>query len=1134
MRLNRLDLIRYGRFDGAKIMLPEPTEGQPDVTVIYGPNESGKSTAFVGFLELLFGMKPGAHPYAFKFERNDLLVGAELNIPGRGTTVLRRNGKRTQSLLDDQGRPVEEAILSSALHGLGLDDYVERFSLNDKGLREGGERIAGAKGDLGQLLHAGVSGLTNMAETLEAMTTHAEQFHKKGGRSTALKTGKERLKEISDVLKTARLTPDRERNLRKDSDAAQKAFEEADAELSRARKRQAAGAAAQTWYDRSEAIRKIDENLAGFPEGPHLKKGTVGQVAALVTTISEKTKSIAEADGRIARHEEVIAENEADPISVELAAELTKLEQIRIEEASLISRADTARSDLEKRTAERDEIASQINQIQTTLNVPDVPVTSLVLTSEELETLGEAAQACHTTEGNLKAALDVVKTARDQLGDTPTKPKDLSQLQVAFEAWQAVADVSGPEQALERENARLVKAVSGLPASWPELVEDGLPARETLDDVLREWNTLTSNITAATEDLEARDTEYKAARAKQEADEAEPSSIDATATEETRRLRDAAWQLHRSALSDETADRFEEAMYIDDGARANYLMGTEARKQLASSRTQENTAKAARDTAKDKLDGLTGKRDDLSKRFASITVALGLSPDTGPAAFAGRLSALSTAADIAADAAIAEKALEDYSSRREAAFEDLSAAARLVDVEGEEGNLPARIGKALALQDSVRETWEKWRRGERTIAEQEKAVAQAEEDKKAALARLEALTAALPLPDCSAIGIRTALPYLRSLQQLHREQESLARRVDALERAVATLAKSVARLAEFLEEAFDPKDDPLLIIDRARIRVSNAENADRLRKREEDLLAEENQTRTRTVGERDEAKDKLEQLFEGQGGEDLPPTERADRLAERDELQEEHDNADKRRNDVREGVDRTLFDEELARLPEATREADLQQELEDAQKARDAARDASVEKERLFQEAYSAADNSELVTEQATIFEELRSGARQAAVARLGVLAARGALRRLAAERRSTMLKDVEEAFVTMTTNEWEKVVVWSETEGEKLVGIKPGGDPVPVESMSTGTMGQLYFALRLAGYRSFTRDLGPLPMILDDILETFDDARASAALDLCSEIGRSGQAIIFTHHVHLVELARKSISGVSVVEMPN
>ncbi|EAV41043.1 hypothetical protein SIAM614_29976 [Stappia aggregata IAM 12614] len=1134
MRLNRLNLIRYGRFDGAEIVLPRPAEGNPDVTVIYGPNESGKSTAFHGFLELLFGMKAGAHPYAFKFERNDLLVGAELGIPGRGATILRRNGKRTQSLLDDQDRPVEDAILSSALHGLGLDDYVERFSLNDKGLREGGERIAGAKGDLGQLLHAGVSGLTNMADTLREMTARAEQFHKKGGRSTSLKTGKDRLAEIGRAMRVDRLTPERERALRKDRDTAQKAYNDADAALAQARKRQAAGKAAQVWYDRTEDMRETDEALSRFPDGPDLKPGTLEQIAALVTTISEKTSRIEEADGRIARHVEVIAANEADPVAANLAVELAKLDQVKIDGASLTSRADTARSDLEKRTGERDDVVRQMEKAQATLRVPDVPAASLALPTEDLESLANAAQACQTTEAELKAARDVLKTAREQLGDAPPEPQDLSELQVAFGAWQKVADLSLSEQALEAENARLAKAVSGLPTSWPKLIENGLPARETLDDILREWSTLTSDIASASADFETREAEYKAARAKREADEGEPSSIDAAATEETRRLRDAAWQSHRSALSDETANRFEDAMYADDGARTNFLMGTEARQKLANSRALENTTRAVRDTTKAKLEKLIEKRDTLSKRIASNTEALGLSPDAGPASFTERYSTLLTASEIAAEVANAEKAVAALSKRQKEALKDLSVAARLVEIKGEESDLPARVHKALALQDSVRQAWEKWRRGEQGISEYEKAVSQAETKKNAAITRLETLTAALPLPDRTASGIKTALSHLRTLQQLHTEYKSLAGRVEALERAVQTLGQSTTRLAETLQESLDPEDNPLLIIDRARTRVSKAAEADRLRGREEERLAEESQSRKRAIDARDEAQSQLDKLFEGQGGTDLLPMERASLLSKRDGLRAKHSDADKHRNETRDSVDGELFDEELTRLPDATREAELQQELDDAQEARDRARDESFEKDRLYREAYNAADNSDFITEQATILEELRNGARRAAVAQLGVLAARGALKRLAAERRSTMLQDVEEAFVAMTSQDWEKVEVWSQTEGEKLVGVKTDGNAVPVESMSTGTMGQLYFALRLAGYRSFARDPGPLPMILDDILETFDDTRAAAALHLCAEIGRSGQAIIFTHHVHLVELARKSIPGVSIVDMPN
>jgi uncharacterized protein YhaN len=176
---------------------------------------------------------------------------------------------------------------------------------------------------------------------------------------------------------------------------------------------------------------------------------------------------------------------------------------------------------------------------------------------------------------------------------------------------------------------------------------------------------------------------------------------------------------------------------------------------------------------------------------------------------------------------------------------------------------------------------------------------------------------------------------------------------------------------------------------------------------------------------------------------------------------------------------------------------------------------------------------SDLVMEQATLREELRDGAREAIVASIGVELANSALRKLAEERRSEMLKDVENDFVTMTAPAWKKVTVWSETGSDKLVGVQEDGRQVAVDNMSTGTMGQLYFALRLAGYRSFVRDPGPLPMILDDIMETFDDTRATAALDLCGQIGNAGQAIMFTHHEHLLTLARKQIPGVNIVEMP-
>ncbi|HMO31239.1 AAA family ATPase, partial [Enterovirga sp.] len=46
MRLRRLDLVRYGKFTDRSLDFGERSAGQPDLHVVFGPNEAGKSTAF--------------------------------------------------------------------------------------------------------------------------------------------------------------------------------------------------------------------------------------------------------------------------------------------------------------------------------------------------------------------------------------------------------------------------------------------------------------------------------------------------------------------------------------------------------------------------------------------------------------------------------------------------------------------------------------------------------------------------------------------------------------------------------------------------------------------------------------------------------------------------------------------------------------------------------------------------------------------------------------------------------------------------------------------------------------------------------------------------------------------------------
>jgi uncharacterized protein YhaN len=92
------------------------------------------------------------------------------------------------------------------------------------------------------------------------------------------------------------------------------------------------------------------------------------------------------------------------------------------------------------------------------------------------------------------------------------------------------------------------------------------------------------------------------------------------------------------------------------------------------------------------------------------------------------------------------------------------------------------------------------------------------------------------------------------------------------------------------------------------------------------------------------------------------------------------------------------------------------------------------------------------------------------------------------------------------------------------MVGLRPDGSQVPVEGMSDGSRDQLYLALRLAALEQHLQDHEPMPLILDDLLITFDDDRARAILPLLSALAKRTQIFLFTHHQHLVELCRQTL----------
>ena len=101
-----------------------------------------------------------------------------------------------------------------------------------------------------------------------------------------------------------------------------------------------------------------------------------------------------------------------------------------------------------------------------------------------------------------------------------------------------------------------------------------------------------------------------------------------------------------------------------------------------------------------------------------------------------------------------------------------------------------------------------------------------------------------------------------------------------------------------------------------------------------------------------------------------------------------------------------------------------------------------------------------------------------------------------------------------------------ADEEGEKPVlrAVQADGAKKGIEAMSDGTSDQLYLALRLAALDLRRASHPHMPLVLDDVLITSDDERAANILRALARFAEGGQVMIFTHHHHLIDVARAAL----------
>jgi hypothetical protein len=134
------------------------------------------------------------------------------------------------------------------------------------------------------------------------------------------------------------------------------------------------------------------------------------------------------------------------------------------------------------------------------------------------------------------------------------------------------------------------------------------------------------------------------------------------------------------------------------------------------------------------------------------------------------------------------------------------------------------------------------------------------------------------------------------------------------------------------------------------------------------------------------------------------------------------------------------------------------------------------------------------------------------------------ALRRFRERAQGPMLTAASSYFGRMTRGEFIRLVSDESGKEPVLIAQRRNDLRIRVEEMSEGTRDQLYLALRLAAL-DMRRAAGvDLPVVLDDVLITSDDDRSGVMLEALADFARTNQVIVFSHHKHIVDVARKHV----------
>ncbi|ATW05803.1 YhaN family protein [Sphingorhabdus sp. YGSMI21] len=1137
MQLTELTLERYGAF--SERILPIPTNA--GLTIIYGPNEAGKSTCLAAISDILFGI-PERTPHASLFGYDGMRVSAELvDADGTALTLRRRRG-RVRTLSDAAGTPLDDSILNAMLGATTRERFATLFGLNHETLRSGGSSLLAAEGDIGRLIVEAGGGLRSLMARLDSIDEEADKlFAPRKSSERAYYKALEAFDTAEREVKLHMVTRDAYEKSRKAADAATKKLDDTRAERQNVSteisvlERLVRAVPHILTLDRLSTALSEYEDISALE--PNFDKQINAALKLREETVSALTKGRINRD-RLSLRFDALEVSEAF-IGAEAAVRDITEQAIHVRKA---------RADRPNRLKEIESDEARLTTLRRMLHLPaDADLTTRLPSQEVLDEVqkmatqaierGTALVAARERKADITDRLEVSKHRLDvAIAAGYQTPVEFSPVQFANLSAQVGTIETTRGQAVEAMT-KVKDTITSLGfQTSEELASFDCPSSEAIRTEQVACSELEKSLADQLEQRIGAEKRAKTAtNAIAQAEATGPVASD-SALADARNTRSDAWSPLRSAYLDDDipADTVVRRTGIEVYERQIRDTDDLADRRAAEAKHAANLAVARQqlEISNIEIEGCTALIEDIGQRLNNRTSAFASAFPSATEQYP-QLSGLLEFAErreLALAALAAARALQVDVDRQEADLEPVCAlfetAQGVMKVTPTEGQTFSSQVHALCAALSKHESGNAdYRRNLHDYEELEPKANRAEQDLSDMLAAEKIWdqqwsAALVKLGLDSSLAPQNAGTLVSEWSGARATLGTIAQsqtRLTRMDEDEAALQAAVDALGESLQLALPT--DLLAATDQIAARW---QEHDAIRVQRVALApdVEEIKADCALLETADRSSQKaLEALAERAGvpAEDAPLRDIERRCAARSQLMEEKVQAERSIADVSDGLSVTaLRDQWAERDLDALRGA--LSAAQEQSKQFEAELEATILEQKTAQDALDqfAAESG---VNHAIAERESAAAAMQIAIERYVELTVARALitkaiEKVRNEQQDPLVSRAGELFAFTTRGEFAGIDTDIDDKGQPVVvGRRKTGSAVSVANMSDGTRDQLFLAFRLASLEHYAASTEPLPFIADDILVHFDDERSAATLDLLAEFAKTNQVLLFTHH---------------------